>query len=246
MKKKLITSAVVLVILAVVTMTILYFVGDRMIDSIFESEIEAQLNEEKPSADESGKNEQNTETAKESDEEDNDTENNGEVPIDGETVNNLGDKKTGTSAVIDNNSSKSVTGTKNADGAEKAENGSKAEKSDKVKPLKAQADEKQAEPQKNEAGDKNEQELVAKTNFTADDLNEVKSKVTAADKISVAAMLLKKLSASDINELKSMLPGGISAAEKQRAKAIVYKRFNEDEIKIIIDIYMKYVYGVNR
>lgn len=226
MKKKLITSAVVLVILAVVTMTILYFVGDKMIDSIFDSEIDSLLDEEemsinteddekvqKGNKEENSSNYEQAGTAEVIDED-------SSVPASDEEKNTATDSVKKTKNVINKNADVS-----NASGSAKGIN---------------ETDNNDKSPKAEENG---EQKIEAKNQFATNDIKEVKDSVTPTDKISIAAMLLKKLSASDINELKSMLSGGVTAAEKQRAKEIAYKRFSEEEIKEIYKIYRKYVYG---
>jgi hypothetical protein len=80
-----------------------------------------------------------------------------------------------------------------------------------------------------------------KIQYTVEQMNKIKDKVTAADKISSAALLVKRLTPADIQELKNMLAGGISAAEKKRAKEIMHQRFTKDEIAYIQDMYDRYM-----
>lgn len=215
-----------MVILAVVTMTILYFVGDKMIDSIFDSEIDSLLDEEemsinteddekvqKGNKEENSSNYEQAGTAEVIDED-------SSVPASDEEKNTATDSVKKTKNVINKNADVS-----NASGSAKGIN---------------ETDNNDKSPKAEENG---EQKIEAKNQFATNDIKEVKDSVTPTDKISIAAMLLKKLSASDINELKSMLSGGVTAAEKQRAKEIAYKRFSEEEIKEIYKIYRKYVYG---
>lgn len=80
-----------------------------------------------------------------------------------------------------------------------------------------------------------------KLQITIDKMVEIKEEVTAADKMSAAALVLKRLSAGDIDKLKAMLSGGVSAQETAAAKDMVYKKFNEEEVREIKEIYRKYM-----
>lgn len=70
---------------------------------------------------------------------------------------------------------------------------------------------------------------------------EIKKEVTAEDKISAAALILKRLSADDINALKNMLAGGLSTEEKEKAKRLAYSRFTSAELAEIKEMYEKYM-----
>lgn len=90
------------------------------------------------------------------------------------------------------------------------------------------------------AGDKNNGSTT-KPAISVDKMQEIKDKVTATDKVSTATMVLSRLSASDVNELKSLIPGGLTDAEKARAKQICYANFSSEEIVKIKQIYKKYM-----
>ncbi len=77
--------------------------------------------------------------------------------------------------------------------------------------------------------------------FTPEKIVQVKNKVSTVDKIEASALALKRLSLSDINELISMISGGVTREEKERAKQIAYSRFSEEEIKKIKEMYAKYI-----
>ena len=93
-------------------------------------------------------------------------------------------------------------------------------------------------------GDTNKAITKAEKQITIDKIKEIKDKVVAADKMKVAALVLKRLSASDIDELKKMLIGGVSAEEKERAKQLVYLKFTKDEIVEIKGMYTKYMQNI--
>jgi hypothetical protein len=79
------------------------------------------------------------------------------------------------------------------------------------------------------------------TELTPERINQIKNEVSAADKISAAALALKRLSASDIKELTDMLNHGLSKADREKAKALAYARFTPDEIEKIKEMYEKYM-----
>ena len=79
------------------------------------------------------------------------------------------------------------------------------------------------------------------TGVTSDKISDIRSEVSASDKITAAAMVLKRLSASDVKELKDMLSSGLSPEEMKRAKEIAYAKFSEEELKKIKDMYEKYM-----
>lgn len=83
---------------------------------------------------------------------------------------------------------------------------------------------------------------AVKDGMTPEKIKEIKDRVSAADKMTAATLVLKRLKQSDISELIKMLEGGITADEKERAKRLVYERFTADEAEEIKEIYRKYMY----
>lgn len=77
--------------------------------------------------------------------------------------------------------------------------------------------------------------------ITVQELEKVKDNVSAADKISVAAMVLTKLSQSEITTLTKLASGGITAEEKEELKKVLNSKFTEAEIEKIKVLYDKYM-----
>ncbi len=77
--------------------------------------------------------------------------------------------------------------------------------------------------------------------LTPEKIEQIKDEVSAADKISAAALVLKRLSSEDIKVLKDMLDNGLSGADREKAKALAYSRFTEEEIEKIKEMYEKYM-----
>ncbi len=238
MKKVIITAVIVLFALTALILGALYFVGDQVLDSAFDNMPAEQTEQNQQSSDNAAKNKIDDNSA-ESMTAPEALENKAESTAQ-DTIKDADKHAVNDTSNSDNTRDASKEPVKTAS-TQQSNNASKHEvDSAETKPIEKAPDKAQNENTQADAEDK---DLAAKTHYTKDDIKNVEESVTAVDKIGIAAMLMKRLTAADINELKAMLPGGVSAAEKQRAKEIAYKRFNDDEIKVIIDIYMKYVYG---
>lgn len=75
---------------------------------------------------------------------------------------------------------------------------------------------------------------------TADDkIKEAKDSVSFKDKAK-ALTLLAKLKPSDISMLKTMMSGGVSPEEKEKAKKLALKKFTKSELETIKVLYNKY------
>ncbi|MEA4846448.1 MAG: hypothetical protein VB106_04345 [Clostridiaceae bacterium] len=72
-------------------------------------------------------------------------------------------------------------------------------------------------------------------------IEEIKGEVTAEDKMSMTAMVLKKLSQQDVERLIKMAAGGITADEKKEMKKLALERFTAEEINEIKKMYDKYL-----
>lgn len=83
---------------------------------------------------------------------------------------------------------------------------------------------------------------TTKDRMAPEKIKEIKDKVSAADKMTAAALVLKRLKQSDINKLMKMLEGGLTVDEKDKAKRLVYERFTAEEVAKIKEIYRKYMY----
>lgn len=81
----------------------------------------------------------------------------------------------------------------------------------------------------------------AEDNVTLQQLIKAKNRLSAKDKIIGATLVIRRLTGEDIKELNGMLADGLTAQEKDQAKKILYKRFNEKEIEQIKEIYGKYI-----
>ena len=217
MKKAVIIVVAALLVLSGLTITVLYYIGDRMVDSVMDSEIDSLL-EEQPSSG-TGASGTGTSGTGGTQSQTPDTElppglseitpTGGDKPVEDGSPNKAGDPDNTGAA---NNNEAAPPKNSDAKG-----NGSSTDE---------QKDEKKPEE---------------KVQYTVEAMKEVKEKVTATDKISAAALLVKRLSSADIKELQSMLPGGVNTAEKKRAMEIVYQKFTQDEIKAIKELYGKYM-----
>lgn len=74
-----------------------------------------------------------------------------------------------------------------------------------------------------------------------DKIKDIKDSVDPADKVRAASLILKRLTPSEISMLMKMAEGGLSQEEKKKAIALVYEKFNEEEIKEIKKMYGKYM-----
>lgn len=252
MKKAAITAlvkvfAAVLLVLAGLAVAALYYIGDRMVDSMVDSEIDSLL-EEEPSddIDASGTGESDKSV----------------MPSQSES----GTADDGSDAGLSSKSAEIPTAGEDGDklsGAEDRNGGDGKSKGDKpvndgsgneaVGPKDSGSQGNAALPDSNEKNSGNngnssvsdeqndKQKSEEKVQYSVEVMKDVKEKVTATDKISAAALLVKRLSPSDIKELQGMLSGGVNTAEKKRAKEIVYQRFTQDEIKTIKELYAKYL-----
>lgn len=212
MKKVIVISVAILLVISGVAIAALYYIGDKMVNTLMDSEINAIL-DEKPIASSSSE-PSATSASSESPETTPSPESSGTTSIDRSNQNVAIGNETDT---LDN-----------TDETEKAKEEAKS-------------------PVKNPAGQNttpqpNKQKPIGKSNYTIDEMKKAKEDVTATDKISSAALLIKRLSSDDLNELKNMLPGGVNEKEKKRAKEIVYLRFTAEEVKTIWNMYMKYMY----
>ena len=134
------------------------------------------------------------------------------------------EKQSGENQAEDNQAEDNQAEDNQAEGTDKAaaDKSSEAEKQDANKPDAAQEAKKEAA-------------------ITPDKIKDIKDDVTAADKVTAAALVFKRLNTSDIGVLQGMLTGGLSSEEKAKAKNIAYARFTADEIKKIKEIYSKYM-----
>ncbi|MBE7048814.1 MAG: hypothetical protein E7393_05540 [Ruminococcaceae bacterium] len=76
--------------------------------------------------------------------------------------------------------------------------------------------------------------------FSASESKALIESVSFSDKLRVMAILQSSLSSEEYKTMFSMLSGGISQAEIQRAKAILSRRLSPDEKKEILGYYQKY------
>jgi hypothetical protein len=190
MKKVIVIAVVILLLLSGTAVTVLYYIGDKMLNTVIDSEINDLLVEE-PSTSQNMSPNANEQTGSAS-------------------GNKLSQQPSG-----------NIT--------------------DEITNPSGNSDQKPETPESNISKPETSNSNDQKIQYTVEQMNEVKEKVTAVDKISSAALLIKRLNTADINELKSMLPGGVDAAEKKRAKEIMYQRFTPEEIETIQSLYQKYM-----
>lgn len=96
------------------------------------------------------------------------------------------------------------------------------------------------EKESNNISNSNSSNSSKSSGKTADDkIKEAQDSVSFVDKAK-ALKLLTKLSPSDIGMLKTMMSGGVSAEEKEKARNLALKKFTEKELEVIKDLYNKY------
>lgn len=211
MKKVIVIAVAILLVLSGVTVAALYYIGDKMVDSLIDSELSSLLEEQPTSSSDASSTSSASSAAPEATPS---PEPSGTTSLDTDSQN----KATGTETSTSNSA---VETTKSAENAEA--------------PVKNPTDQKSTTPEPGKQKPKD------KIQYTVEKMNEIKEKVTATDKINSAALLVKRLSSADMEELKRMLPGGVDAAEKKRAKEIMYQRFSAKEIETIREMYAKYM-----
>lgn len=233
MKKAIIIVVAALLVLSGLTVTVLYYIGDRMVDSVMDSEIDSLL-EEQPS---SGTDASGTGTS-------------GTGGTQSQTPNT--ELPPGLSEITPTGGDKLSEARDQKDGDKPAGDGSPNKAGDPDHTGAANnneaglpnSNEKNSDAKGKDSGSdeqKDEKKPEEKVQYTVEVMKEVKEKVSATEKVSAAALLVKRLSSADIKELQSMLPGGVDTAEKKRAMEIVYQKFTQDEIKAIKDLYGKYM-----
>lgn len=82
--------------------------------------------------------------------------------------------------------------------------------------------------------------------ISVDTIAEIKDRVTNKDKARAATLVLSNLTSADIKILQGFLSGGLTPEETKKAKEIAYARFSDEDIKIVKELYRKYmVSGTN-
>ncbi len=100
---------------------------------------------------------------------------------------------------------------------------------------------KKTEESMESPGTVGEEEPLQAGAYSQEQISSIQSKVTLADRVRALKLVLSKLSKDDIEMLKKMLDGGVSDEEKEEAKRMVYEKFSDEEVKIIKEIYSKYM-----
>lgn len=73
------------------------------------------------------------------------------------------------------------------------------------------------------------------------DIQGAMKEITWSEKINIAYKLVTKLKSDDLITLEEMASGGFTEEEKEIAKGMVYKYFNDEEIRQIYQLYVKYI-----
>lgn len=209
MKKVIVITVAILLLLSGTAVGVLYYIGDKMVDTVIDSEINDLLAQQ---------------------------------PSTSQDISSTANEQTGTDAgdQLSQEPSDNTTGEILTPG-DNSENDSNSQSDKSNGTEKSNSDQKNETSKSNASKPKPPNSDDSKIQYTVDQMIEVKDKVTATDKISSAALLVNRLSAADIDELKNMLPGGVDAAEKKRAKEIMYQRFTPEEIETIESLYQKYM-----
>jgi hypothetical protein len=205
MKKIIVISVAILLLLSGISITALYYIGDKMVDTLLQNDFDNLVADYATAP-------VNDISSVSIDRNESDNEGSFRKETAGETT-NLSENRNETA------------GDKTSDSVQK---GSSNEKNTSSGP-------------KNEARKPLDQNIGSQIQFSNKQINEIKDKVSASDKINSAALLLKRLSKSDIEELKDMLSGGVDSTEKERAKEILYRRLTDQEIETVRNIYQKYI-----
>jgi hypothetical protein len=82
--------------------------------------------------------------------------------------------------------------------------------------------------------------LKEEAKVSEEELNRAVRKISLSGQLGVAYRLATRLTAEDLMYLESLAEGGLSAEEKEAAKALVYARFDEEEAAYIKELYHLY------
>lgn len=89
----------------------------------------------------------------------------------------------------------------------------------------------------NDTKDDTQEDVV----FSNDKIENVQDEISFKDKATAVKLVLSKLTLSDIAALRKLTEGGLTTEERVEAKRIALSRFTEEEIKIIDELYEKYL-----
>jgi hypothetical protein len=233
MKKVIIYVGCAIVLIVGIGMVVLYNMGDRIFDEVIRSQLESIDLTEEPTGDSgntaqvdgnaavsqqsAGANEQGNNSA-------------GQTPD--------GSKTAGDSQKSDPNATGGKAGSSEGSSGN---TGKTTGKTDTTASGKTTGATKQTGEKPAGSGTDNKTILPDTEKITVDKINEVKDKVSAADKMEAAALVLKRLSTDEINMLTKMLAGGLTPEEKAQAEKLAYSKFTKDEIEKIRNMYLKYM-----
>lgn len=77
--------------------------------------------------------------------------------------------------------------------------------------------------------------------ITEEEIQNAFQEISMSDKINLAYKLLTKLKADDMIQLEQMAIDGFTEEEKENAKEMVYQYFDDEEIRQIYQLYVKYI-----
>ena len=156
---------------------------------------------------------------------------------------NLGDRLIAEAILNDLLSEENTAGDQPVESAKGIDNLQEQQKDNNLKPVETDnnSDPKESDENNKNKVDKPISKAPTKPALIDVQVNEIKDEVSASDKITAAALVIRRLSSSDVSQLKGMLTGGLSEEELAQAKALAYARFTEDEISQIKEMYAKYM-----
>ena len=88
---------------------------------------------------------------------------------------------------------------------------------------------------------KKQSDTEQKVILSQEKINTAMDKVPMRDKMSIAYDLISRLSAEDLMLLDRLSEGGFTADEKEAAKEIMYRNFNDTEVGYIKELYWEYM-----
>lgn len=83
------------------------------------------------------------------------------------------------------------------------------------------------------------------TSSSQEQLEQIKEKISAADKVYLTSTVLTKLDPSTVQDLLKMAEGGLTGEEAQKAEIIIKQNFSAEELQKLQGLYAKYASSIS-